>query len=375
MNPKNNNKIKIAYVMPSLDRGGAERFFTDLIINLDASVYEPVFILFKRGGAWAEELQAKHIPVIILEKKYKLDPINFWRLFKALKSFRPQIVHTQLGGDLYGRLAARLLKTPIIISTETNVNRDEKLIMNILKRITARYADKIVAVSQAVKEDLIARYRTDPQKIQVIYNGLEVAKFLSFVESEKPQPDSQKTTITFGTIGRLAPQKGHSILIKAWSKLNNQRLLCKIGGVGPLANALTAQIKNEKLETQVKLVGPVTNVLSFLSSLDVFVFPSLWEGQGIVLLEAGLCGLPVIASAVDGITEVITEETGWLVPAGDVDALAEKIIWLTENLNTPAVTEKTRRLREQIISRFDIKNITAQYQDVYINLFKHKGLL
>lgn len=361
--------------MPSLDRGGAERFFTDLIINLDTRVYDPVFILFKRGGAWAQELQARHIPIIILEKKYKLDPINFWRLFKALKNCRPQIVHTQLGGDLYGRLAARLLKTPIIISTETNVNRDEKLVMNILKRITTRWADKIVAVSQAVKEDLITRYRTDPQKTQVIYNGLEIAKFLNVAGSEKPQPDFKKTTITFGTIGRLAPQKGHSVLIKAWSQLNDTRLLCKIGGVGPLANALTAQIKNEKLETQIKLIGPVTNVLSFFDSLDVFVFPSLWEGQGIVLLEAGLCDLPIIASAVDGIAEVITDETGWLVPAGEIDALAEKISWLAANLNTPAVTAKTRRLKEQIIARFDIKHIAKQYQALYSDLLKQKKLL
>lgn len=361
--------------MPSLDRGGAERFFTDLIINLDASVYDPVFILFKRGGVWAEELQAKNIPIIILEKKYKLDPINFWRLFKALKSCQPQIVHTQLGGDLYGRLAARLLKIPIIVSTETNVNRNEIMIMNILKRLTARWADKIVAVSQAVKEDLMTRYRTDPQKIQVIYNGLEITKFLKMVRSEKTQSDSEKTTITFGTIGRLAPQKGHSVLIKAWSKLNDKRLLCKIGGVGPLANALTSQIRNGALETQIKLIGPVKNVPSFLNSLDIFVFPSLWEGQGIVLLEAGLYGLPIIASAVGGITEVITDETGWLVPAGEADALAAQISWLAANLTAPEVLAKTERLKAEIITKFNIKDITIQYQDVYTDLLKQKGLL
>jgi len=126
------------------------------------------------------------------------------------------------------------------------------------------------------------------------------------------------------------------------------------------------------MTARIKLVGPVSDPAAFLNSLDAFVFPSLWEGLGIVLLEAGLVGLPIIASAVDGITEIIDENTGWLVPAGDTDALAAKIGWLADNLTTATVLAKTEKLREKIIVNFDIRKSAADYQALYLNLLADK---
>lgn len=367
-------KIKIAYVLPTLDKGGAERMVVDLILNLNRAVFEPVLILFKRGGEWLAELAAENIPVIILEKKRKIDPLNFWRLFKALKNSKPQIIHTHLGGDLYGRLAAKLLGVPVILSTEHNINSDEKPLQNFLKRITNGLADKIVAVSEAVKKDIISRYKAPETKISVILNGVETTKFLSRAkEKDKEMAVSEKNkAIIFGTMGRLSPQKGHLTLIKAWKQLKT-RADCLIAGSGPLAASLNEEIKKAELDDKIKLVGPVSDPAAFLNSLDAFVFPSFWEGLGIVLLEAGLVGLPIIASAVNGITEIINEDTGWLVPAGDADALAAKIDWLAVNLNKPEVKDKSDRLRAKIIADFDIKKIAGEYQNLYRELLERKS--
>ncbi|MFA6995189.1 MAG: glycosyltransferase [Patescibacteria group bacterium] len=373
MNQSRQNKIKIVYVMPSLDKGGAERFITDLILNLDSRFFNSTLILFKRGGDWLSELSTKNIPVIILEKKHKIDLINFWQLFKVLKKINPEIVHTQLGGDIYGRLAAKLLKIPVILSTEQNVNPDEKLLNNIIKRITGRYADKIVAISQAVKSDLISRYRTKENKIIVIPNGLEINKFLNQAKNSVVNQVRKNKPLVFGTIGRLSPQKGYSGLIRVWKQLKQRGYLCLIAGVGPLAHKLKDEIAAAKLKTEIKLVGPVESV-RFLNSLDVFVFPSLWEGQGLVLLEAGLIGLPIIASSVDGIREIIDEGTGWPVPAGDEAAWAAKIYWLANNIDSPEVNFRAERLRERIINNYDISKIAKRYQVLYFDLLNKKNI-
>ncbi len=361
-------KIRIAYILPTLDKGGAERFTVDLILNLDRQVYSPILILFKRGGEWAAELAAENIPVIVLKKKSFLDPNNFCQLLSVLKDFRPDIVHTQLGGDWYGRLAAKRLGVPAIISTEQNINIDESWLQNILKRLTNPFADRIIAISQVVKQDIVKRYGAKPEKITVIPNGLPTRNFLAF----QKQGIAAKGTAVGGTIGRLEPQKGQATLIKAGEMIKDQAFRLLIAGEGRLRGSLTQQIKAAGLEGKIELVGPV-QAPAFLNSLDFFVLPSLWEGLGIVLLEAGLIGLPIIASAIDGIKEVLDEETGWLVPAGDEKALATKINWLIANLGSEEVARRRDNLQKKIRENFDIARVADQYQKIYQELLDQKA--
>lgn len=361
--PNEKNKIKIVYILPSLDKGGAERFIVDLILNIDRQIFDPTLLLFVRGGEWTKELKTNNVPVIILTKKHKFDLINFWQIYSTLKKNQPQIVHTQQGGDIYGRLAAKLLRIPIIVSTEQNVNQDESRFITTLKKMTTRYAAKIFAISPAVKKDAINRYNIPPDKLTIIYNGLNINKF-----TNNSSKNNTENIFTFGTIGRLVPQKGQKILISAWNKLKNKDIRCLIAGVGPLQDDLNQQITSSNLSHRIKLVGPVADPAAFLKSLDAFVFPSIWEGLGIVLLEAGLIGLPIVASAVDGITEIIDDKTGWLVPAGDPDALAAKINWLADNLDSLEVKERVKTLQTKIIKNFDIKKITVDYQSWYQKL-------
>ncbi|MFA5184670.1 MAG: glycosyltransferase [Patescibacteria group bacterium] len=373
MGKENGTKIKIAYILPTLDRGGAERFLSDLLLNLDQQTYDPTLILFKRGGDWLADLQAAGIRTLVLEKKYKFDPVNFWRLLAALRKIRPQIVHTQLGGDLYGRLATKILGVPVILSTEQNVNPDETRLTNILKKITTAWVDQVVAISQAVRTDLITRYRCDPLKIRVIPNGLVIHRFPLPAREETTGGGRADRSLNFGTLGRLVPQKGQGILIEALARLKNKDFRCLIAGTGPLKKQLAEQIEAVGLADKIELVGAISDPANFFKSLDIFILPSLWEGQGIVLLEAGLSGLPIIASAADGIAELITDETGWPIPAGDASALTEQIDWLAANLDQPIVKAKTEKLRAKIIASYDIKRIAALYQDLYQELLKRQG--
>lgn len=373
-NQASSNKIKIVYIIPTLDLGGAERFIVDLILNLNRHKYEPTLILFKRGGIWLQELEEANIPVIVLQKKFKIDFGNFFSILKHLKKIGPKIVHTELGGDLYGRLAAKILKVPLIISTEQNLNPDENIVQNILKKFTIRFAHKIVAISEAVKNDLIARYNVPENKISIIYNGLDLNKFLNFSKPFKTENTDANVDnkVILGTIGRLALQKGHSVLIKALAHIKDLNFECLIAGTGPLKDELDKEIKNSGLENKVKFVGLIQDVPVFLNSLDAFVFPSLWEGQGIVLLEAALMNLPIIASEVDGIKEVLNREDAYFVKAGDDIDLASKISWLINNYNSAPVKERSLKLKNEIINKFSIVTIADEYRKLYeklLNIF------
>jgi len=365
-------KIKITYIMPSLDSGGAERFIVDLLLNLDQKIFLPTLILFKRGGPWIKELESRGIKVLVFRKQSKFDLYNFWIIWRSIKKIQPQIVHTQLGGDLYGRLVAKLLGVPIIIRTEQNINNDENLITRWFKRISRDWDSRIIAISKAVKQDAIYRYHLSPKKIEVIPNGLNLEKFPQKIKSAATV---QKEKIIFGTLGRLVKQKDQMTLIKAWSLLKNQRAVCLIAGQGPLHNQLNREIKRLNLNQRIKLVGPINNPSSWLVSLDAFLFPSQWEGQGLALLEAGLTGLPVIASPVDGVKELINDANGFTAKTGNAAAWAEKIDYLAEHLDSLKIASKSQALREQIINNYDIKKISAVYSNLYKRLLKDKNLV
>ncbi len=370
MAERTGNKIKIAYILPTLDKGGAERFLCDLILNLNREHFDPLLILFKRGGEWLEELKTAGVPFVLLEKKHKFDLGNFFKIFSAIREFKPDIVHTQLGGDIYGRLAAKILNISVIISTEQNVNPDENFFFSLLKRLGNSWSNKIIAISQSVKDDIINRYKTPATKITIINNGVALDKFIRG-ESDITRNEAMKRGyLVFGTIGRLSEQKGHSILIEAWSKLKNQNCRCFIVGAGHLKAELDGQIKNLGLSDHVKLIGLTSDVPSFLKSLDAFVLPSLWEGQGLVLAEAALARLPIIASAVDGIKETFDESNAWLVPPSEPQLLADKIDNLIDNINSPRTMEKINLAQKIALTKFDIKDVADRYESLYNSLLE-----
>ena len=356
--------VKVLYILPSLEQGGAERFTLDLLVNLDREKFSSRLLLFKRGGAWINEAKQEGVPVAVLNKKRGFDLVNFYQIYKFIRDWKPDIVHTQLGGDIYGRLAAYLAGVKTIVSTEQNVNADEPWYINILKRLASR-CGKTVAITKAVRDDAAKRYGLKNEDIALIPNGVNVDKY----NGNFKKITRQDNQFICGTIGRLSKQKGHSFLIEALANTKDS-VKCLIAGTGSLENVLKQKIISLGLEKRVELVGQVDNVPDFLVGLDAFIFPSIWEGQGIVLLEAGLSGLPIIASRVGGIKEIIDDETAWLVPPGDSRALTEKIIWLSENINSPLVKEKTDRFAKRIVERYSIKKSARKYEDLYINLLR-----
>jgi glycosyltransferase involved in cell wall biosynthesis len=253
-----------------------------------------------------------------------------WRLRTHLRALQPDIVHTHLlHADLYGIPAARWAGVPVVVSSRHNDNNFRRRFpIRQVNQLLWRLADAGIGISDAIARFSIEVEGAPVEKIHRIYYGLELAKPLdrasarSALASEIGFPDD---TILIGMVCRLIEQKGVSDGLRAFAHVAQQhpnaRLL--IAGEGPLRTALENEASTLGIKNRVHFLGWRGDIPALMAALDIFLMPSLWEGFGLVLLEAMAQAVPIIATYVSAIPEiVVNDETGILVPARDVEALA-----------------------------------------------------
>ena len=362
----NNKRIKILYISPTLASGGAERLTLDLMENIDKEIFSPSLLLFAGRGFFYEEAQRKRIKVKSLKKRCLIDPINFYSICKYIKRLKPDIVHTQMGADFFGRLAAKLAGVKIIVSTEHNVLTNYSSLISFLKRRTASWSKKTICVSQAILDDMKKQHKNKTD-LQLIYNGIDAEKF-----SQIKRKIANDEEVVFGSLGRLSEQKNYSLLIQAVAQVKSDlKFKFKIAGEGELRERLLDEIRLAQVEDKIELVGVKEDVPAFLQELDFFILPSKWEGLGIVLLEAGLARLPVLASATGGILEIIEDQvSGVLFENDNLADLVAKIEYFLDKNNRANLDLLGENLYNKVINNFAIKDLVKKYEQVYLSLIK-----
>jgi glycosyltransferase involved in cell wall biosynthesis len=287
---------------------------------------------------------------------------------RAVRAQRPDLLHTHLvHADLYGALAAQLLRVPFV---STRHNDDRYLLgpFRYVDRGFARGASRLIAISDAVRRFLEAAGH-DPRKLVTIRYGLD----------ELPAAPSEPTPAAAGipsgaplalAVGRLIEQKDHATLLRAFVLVRERQPEARLAilGSGPLEGATRALARELGVEDAVSLPGR-TSPRDWLERADVFVHTSRWEGFGIVLLEAMLASLPVVATSVSAVPEVVAQgETGVLAAAGDVAGVAAGLEALLldpararelgeagcrrarEEFSVAAMAERTLRVYEEALS-------------------------
>jgi glycosyltransferase involved in cell wall biosynthesis len=356
------SKIKIIHIIPALDIGGAEKLLFDLVNSLNKEKYEVMVATVVRGGILVKNFEEAGIPVQIFKKKTKLGLGVLWKIYRYLRKENPQIVHTHLfGGDTWGRIAAILARTPIIVSTEHNTNFDEKFIKRIVKKFLSYFTDKIIAVSEAVRKYSISKDYISEKKIEVIFNGINLEKFLSISQKEFGEPP------IIGIVGRLAEQKGHKYLFESLNLLKTIPWTLWVVGDGPKKAELERLSKDLDLRERILFLGAQENIPDILDKIDIFVLPSLWEGLGLAVIEAAAAAKPIVATNVGGIPEIIEDEkTGLLVEPGNVKSLAdglERVI-----LGEGEALVMGRAARECVREKFGAERMVKKYEELYEKL-------
>jgi len=307
-------------------------------------------------NASKDGITIKEIPM-----KGEWDIIAILKIRQLLRRIQPDILHLHTAhAHTIGLVAGRLAKVKKILVTR----RMDFPIEGFISRLRYNKTDKIVAISQAVKGVLIES-GIHEDKITVIHSTID-RNFSPLKSNLREELDLAVDTPLLGTAARLVERKGHCYLFEALAKASKRFPHAKllVAGEGPLEERLKNLAKTLGLENQIIFLGFRHDIAEILSALDMFVLASVKEGLGVSLLEAGSYGVPIVATNVGGIPEIVQDGvTGFLVPPRDSEALAEKIIHV---LDHPQEARKMgENAREKIKNHFSVQDMAKSYTRLY----------
>jgi glycosyltransferase involved in cell wall biosynthesis len=372
-------KLKILWLWDRLDGiGGVETLLISMAKNLDRSKFNVYMGVFKMGYV-ASYFKEAGIKVIEIQRKGKFDFQTVPRLLKKIKELKIDVIHTHGHfPGIAGRIAGKLAGKKVISSYHLALHEDgHPLSTKILTKMTLPLADYVTFVSKGVEESFYNKSMVfnkgliSKRKHFTIYNGIDIAGIDRIVSSTERTKIREKLNVSENEIlllnaGRLTEQKGHRYLIAAMADVvkhcPNAKLL--IFGEGELKGALEGLIMDYALADRIRIMPPIRDIFKVMVVSDIFVFPSLWEGFGIVLAEVMAVGTPVVASNVIGVNEIIkTGVNGILVESEDIKALSSAIIRVIKD-------EKLRKFiadnaRKIIRENFAIEKMVESYEYLY----------
>ncbi|MEW6510662.1 MAG: glycosyltransferase family 4 protein [Bacteroidota bacterium] len=361
--------LRVLLMIDEASVGGGQRHVLWLAEGLNKKRFVAAVACEPRGFL-VDELAKRRIPHFPIRMTNIPSPRALLACRDTFRKFRPDIVHTHGGtAGVTGRIAAKFWTKAICVHTYHGHHYLH--IPNLLKRrifalseaALLRYTDRLICVARPDVDTGAKAGIVDPSMTIVIYNGIDLTAFRG------RRSRRRKGEKVIGTVGRLHPQKGHRVLIAAAAELLRSvpKVKFLIIGEGELRGELEAYATELGIADHIIFMGARTDVVPLLGTMDIFVLPSLWEGHPLVLMEAMAAGLPIVASAVDGVTEIVRDgKDALLVPPGDPLRLAGAIQRL---LTSASLRQRLgSKGREVARERFSVKRMVKETEDLYMSL-------
>lgn len=360
----------ILHIIDTTGPGGAETVFIDLITYLPRKQYRPIVVI--RGKGWVyDALQRRGIEPVLLDAKGSFNWPYLKSLVTLIRREKVDLIQSHLlGSNIYASLAGLLSRTPVVATFHGNVDVAEKERLLWLKFAAINYgAVAIIAVSNALRDNIVQRTCLRSDKTQVIYNGINTSNFQRDKSNRlRQQFGWNKDEIIIGSLGNIRPAKAYDVLLQAAALLKDKqqsyRFVIAGQGKGHLYQNLLQLQADLALDDQVQFSGFNDDPAEFLSNLDLFLLSSSSEGFSIATIQAMAAGLPVIATRSGGPQEIITHaENGWLVDVDKPQQIAEAIEKLTNDKDLSKQLAKAGQ--KHVIQTFDIKNMINSYEAIY----------
>lgn len=375
-------KIKVLFLYWHLDYGGAEVGLLTTLRHINRERFQCTVLCMEKKGPIGEEIERLGIKVIYLNSTPRLfNIILMWKVFCTLCKLEVDILHTSLFyANFFGRIAALTRKIPIIITEERSMYYEKNIYHVWIDRLLARFTDKIIVCSMSVLNFTMMQEKIPFEKFYLIYNGVDEEIFsISSAKLElRRRYGFSEDQFIIGTVGSIIPKKGHRFLIEAakcfCAQIPNSKIL--IVGEGVIKKELEELVQKENLTDFFVFMGARKDIPELMKIMDVFVLSSLQEGFPRVLVEAMYMGLPVIASSVSGVPELILDgESGFLVPPGNSKSICEKILVLNSNndLRSKMGTKARERIQEHFLSKHYLNKLEALYDDLVAQKISNKN--
>lgn len=374
--------LRVALFVNSVEMGGVEEHVRQIAAGLhgrgamvtlicpESSAIDPLATAAERAGVLVSRLT--------LSSQLGLwrAVVRFVQVVRLLRQRRIQVMHIHLTGYRGGRwavLAARVARTPAVICTiQIAPAHREGWTLRLERRLMSALIHRFIAVSQVTRRRLTSYLGLPARKTVVIPNAVELDRYNNAYKNKRydirSRFDIPDDALVIGSVARLSPQKGLTYLITAvpdiLAEVPNLHVL--LVGDGPLHEELEAQARALGVRDRVHFAGYQQDVPGYLSAMDIFVLPSLFEGLPLSILEAMAAGLPVIATAVDGTPEALPDGiAGRLIPPRDPSALARLVIELTNDPPMRAQMAEAGRIHARSFSEeVLLDRVSAVYHDV-----------
>ncbi len=354
--------MKILQVIPYFCFGGAETMCENLTYALKAQGHEVAVVsLYGEHTPISRRMEEAGVRIRYLDKKLGLDLSMVPKLTRILKEEKPDVVHTHLDVIKYAVAAARIAKVPRCVHTVHNVadkeaeGRAQKIINGFYFR---RGWSVPVALSPEVQSSIAAFYGLRKERVPVAYNGVDLSRCLP--------KESYDTAESFHIlhIGRFNEQKNHGMLLRVFQKLalEDPSLRLDLIGDGELRQEMEALAESLSLKEKISFLGAQSNVYPYLHNADLFLLPSRYEGIPMTIIEAMGTGLPIVATAVGGVPDMLKNgEDGIMVPCEE-EAVVKACKALIEN---KAMREKLGRAARKNADRFSAQAMGKRYLEIY----------
>ena len=367
----------ILHVMYRFDTGGLENGVVNLINHMPPEAYRHAVLALTEVTDFSRRITRTDVEFVSLRKPPGHGVWQYPKLFKLFRQMRPHIVHSRNLAALEVQVPAWAAGVPVRIHGEHGRDVGDLDGSNVtyqrMRRAYKPFVHHYIALSRDLSDYLTQKVHVPPSKMTQAYNGVDTDRFC-------PAPDGTQTIAgcpfdparhwLIGTVGRMQTVKDQTLLAKAFvaalqlEPALKERLRLVMVGEGPLRAQAQAILEAASVAHLAWLPGERSDVPDIMRGLHAFALPSLAEGISNTILEAMASGLPIVATAVGGNAELVQQpETGFIVPAADADAMAQKLVKLANDPESACKMGLAGRRR--VLDQFSMRAMVATYQGVY----------
>lgn len=383
-------KFRILRLITWLPTGGIERKISAVLPRLDRSLFEVHLCCIRERGPLAEDLERAGIPVHLIPFRSRMDPFALRRLHRLVRRLNIDLVHAHM---YRSNVPATLLKlydeNLMVLGHYHNVDTWESRRQLWFDRYLARRRDMNVAVSEAVRQDVIGRLGLEEDRVRTLHNGVDLEEFHPLPEEERRL---LRASLGFGgeeklvvSVARLVRAKNQELILRSIAELvaSTPEARFLFVGSGPDEERLRELAGHLQVEEYVRFLGRRDDVPAVLAACDVSVLPSLREGFSNAVLESLACGLPVVASDVGGNNEVIDPGVnGYLCEVAEVEGAGQGghlglevnsgqfVRYVRRLLEDEALRRRASQSALETVQRFSLENMVRDVEELYLELLE-----